>query len=99
MADVTTTWAARAFSGRLERLRTAMAQLDFEATSIRLVAVCLAIGIASLLIPGPGAHRNTDTTTERVARITPVGEVRVAANDGAATGAIGAPSAGAGNGS
>lgn len=66
--------------GRLYHLRSGLARLNVEASGIRLIAVGLLVGLASLLILEPTAHRNTDTTTERVARIAPVGEVRVAAN-------------------
>ncbi|WP_295882206.1 hypothetical protein [uncultured Thiohalocapsa sp.] len=65
---------------RLHRLRASLAQLDLEATGVRLVAAAVVIGFASLLLLEPAAHRNTDTTTERVARIAPVGAVRVAAS-------------------
>jgi hypothetical protein len=99
MTNAITTRFYRALGGRLHRLRTGLAQLDVEATSIRLVAVGLVLGLASLLILEPAAHRNTDTTTERVARIAPVGDVRVAANAAQATGALGTPAPAAGNGS
>lgn len=99
MIDATTTRFHRALGGRLQSLRTGLAQLDVEATSIRLVAVGLVFGLASVLLLEPAAHRNTDTTTERVARIAPVGDVRVAANAAPATSAVGAPSPTAGNGS
>jgi hypothetical protein len=81
MTEATTTRSSRSPLKHLHSLRTRLARLDFEATSIQLVAVGLLVGTASLLILEPAAHRNTDTTTERVARISPVGEVRIAAND------------------
>jgi hypothetical protein len=101
MTDATATRSGRSPLKHLQSLRTCLAGLDFEATSIQLVAAALLIGTASLLIVEPAAHRNTDTTTERVARISPVGEVRIAANDApAAPGGVATQSAlAAGNGS
>ncbi|WP_296899165.1 hypothetical protein [Thiohalocapsa sp.] len=101
MTDATTTRSRRSPLTHLHSLRSGLVQLDFEATSIQLVAVGLLVGMASLLILEPAAHRNTDTTTERVARISPVGEVRIAANEApAAPGGVATQSAlAAGNGS
>jgi hypothetical protein len=80
MSDSTTTMRhLRTLGKRALGRRDAALPLDYEAMAIRAVTAALLIGAASLLFLNPAAHRNSDTTTERVARITPVGSVTVAA--------------------
>jgi hypothetical protein len=60
--------------------------LSMEKTAIGALATGLVLGVGALLLTDPAAHRNSDTTVERRARISPVGEVSVTA-PGTAVGA------------
>ncbi|WP_295539834.1 hypothetical protein [uncultured Thiohalocapsa sp.] len=70
----------------LSSLREVLARLDIGTVGVRLVAAGLVIGVASLVLFEPAAHRNTDTTAERIARLSPVGEVRIATHAPTAAG-------------
>lgn len=70
--------------GRIRSLRERAAGINTEKTLIKGVAAGLVIGTAALLATDTDTHRYTDTSAERIARITPVGTVTLAAADPAA---------------
>jgi hypothetical protein len=70
--------------GHVRSLRDRAAGINTEQTLIKGVAAGLVIGTATLLATDTEIHRYSDTSTERVARIAPVGTVTLAAADPAA---------------